>query len=98
MQAVERKATQLVRQFHAAPPRQQVHAATALVEFCNRQPEGREWQDAGCRGLELWLRSRRLPSQATLPSNTKLPVLLEALSTLITITSLLPLQQGRYLI
>ena len=53
-------------------------------------------------GLELWLRSRRLPSQATLPSNKKLFVLLEALSTIIasaiTTTSLLPLQQGRYLI
>ena len=46
MQAVEREAAQLVRQFHAAPPRQQARVATTLVEFCSRQPEGREWQDA----------------------------------------------------
>ena len=49
MRAVEREAMQLVRQFHAAPIRQQAHAATKLVEFCSRQPHGREWQDAGGR-------------------------------------------------
>ena len=49
MQAVEREAAKLVRQFHAAPPRQQAHVATTLVEFCSMQPQGREWQDAGGR-------------------------------------------------
>ena len=49
-------------------------------------------------GLELWLRSRRLPSQATLTFNKTLSVLLTDLSTIITTTSLLPLQQGRFLI
>ena len=46
MQTLEREAGQLVRQFHAAPPQKQTHAAIALVEFCNRQPRGREWRDA----------------------------------------------------
>ena len=49
MQTVERDAAQLARQFHAAPPRQQAHLATVLVKFCNRQPQGREWQDAAGR-------------------------------------------------
>jgi len=49
MQAVEREAAQLVRQFHAAPFRQQAHVDKTLVEFCCRQPHGREWQDAGGR-------------------------------------------------
>ena len=45
----EREAEQLVRQFHAAPPRRQAHVATTLLEFCNRQPRGSEWQDCGGR-------------------------------------------------
>ncbi len=49
MQAVERSAAQLALQLHAAPPRHQVAVATALVKFCNRQPQGREWQDAAGR-------------------------------------------------
>jgi hypothetical protein len=49
MQAVEREAGRLVRKFHAAPPQQQADAAIALVEFCDRQPLGREWRDAGGR-------------------------------------------------
>ena len=49
MQAVEREVAQLVRKFHAAPPRQQAHVATTLVKFCHRQPQGKEWQDVGGR-------------------------------------------------
>jgi len=54
MQAVELEAAQLVRQFHAAPSRQQAHVATTLVKFCSKQPQGRdphvrEWQDASGR-------------------------------------------------
>jgi hypothetical protein len=49
MQAVELEAAQLVRQFHAAPPRQQAHVATTLLEFCSRQPYGKEWHDASGR-------------------------------------------------
>ena len=49
MQAVHHEAVQLVRQFHTAPPQHQAHLATALVKFCSRQPQGREWQDAGGR-------------------------------------------------
>ena len=48
MQAVEREAAQLVRQFHAAPPRQQAQVASTLVEFCSRQPRGIEWHQDAC--------------------------------------------------
>jgi hypothetical protein len=44
MQAVELEAAQLVRKFHAAPPRQRAHVATTLVKFCYRQLQGRQWQ------------------------------------------------------
>ena len=52
MQAVEREAANLARQFHAAPPQQQALVATPLVKLWSRQPPGikwQEWQDAGGR-------------------------------------------------
>ena len=49
MHAVEREAAQLVRQFRTAPPQHQARLALALVEFCCRQPQERQWQDAGGR-------------------------------------------------
>ena len=70
MQAVHREAVQLVRQFHAAPPRQQPQVATALVNFCSRYPQGREaeWQDAAGRaGVVVALVQAAKTSNATLP-------------------------------
>ena len=64
MQAVDREAAQLVRQFLAVSPQQQAPAAKALVQFCHKkccgkerrdaggrvkQCDGKEWSDAGCR-------------------------------------------------
>jgi hypothetical protein len=49
-------------------------------------------------GLELWLRLHRLQNRATLPYDMKLSVFLESLRSDTPKTSLLQLQQGRYLI